>query len=354
MFEKLQKDAGEIYEKFKKEKDEKKKVEYAYDYLGIKDMIYHFVSHDKLLEVPYEIKVAFDKKQKEIQETKRNITEQVYANLDQLEKIYESFMGSFLKIDFSRVDSRNELGTFDMNILNDFFQEYQLGEEFQKVMHGERVFMVDDENIASSVTLKSIGKNYLFLSKNDNFSGMKTLTHEMGHLYANNLENNTQVTTFVDEFMSILMEHLFLIYSEKDNYAEAHCQAIKDCMTYYMVIRQAYCQVILMKNNPDVFYDMQLNPYYRSTLYRMLSGIPYDDKRETLKLHYYALGFLLTATFYEKLKDGRMSLEDIEKFYLINYHSNDLTSLIKNISLTDVEDYVINVFNPNTKMKVKK
>ncbi len=354
MFEKLQKDAGEIYEKFKKEKDEKKKVEYAYDYMGINDMIHNFISPFKMLGVPIEIQEAFASKKQEMREAKQNITNQVYANLDQLEKIYESFMSSFLKIDFSRVDSRNELGTFDMNTLKSFFEEYHLGEDFQKVINEDRVFMMDRKDIASSATLKSIGKNYLFVSKDPYYSGMKTFAHEMGHLYANNLENNTQITTFVDEFMSILMEHLFLIYSDSDNHVEAHYQAIRDCMTYYMVVRQAYCQVMLMKFHPDAFRDMQLNPYYLPTLKRISSNMPYDDKLETLKLHYYALGFLLTATFYEKLKDGRMSLEDIEKFYLINYHSNDLTSLIKNISLTDVEDYVINVFNPNTKMKVKK
>ena len=342
-------DAAKVLEVFNKENNPLRKSQYAYDYLGINDMLTVFFNRANKLEIPKEILMAFYAKKESIEHEKTHITKQIYANLDKLEALYDTFITHFFTIDFSRVSFTDKKVYFDYSILKSFFKKIQLEEEYLKTINSGRLFFLDKDNVASSVTLKSINKQYVFLSKDNTFDGMKMFAHEMGHLHASNITFNSfkQDKGFLNEFMSIYFENMFLENSDVDTDI-LHKEKINSIMGFFIIIKQALSQIMLMKNFDDAFVDMCLNPAYKELL-DSLSSTQYSSKRNTLELQYYALGYLLSISFLKR----KMSIAEVENFYKNNFDSHNLSSILDYISIEDIYKYIDEVFNVKEKIKVK-
>ncbi len=340
MEEILKRDANSILEKFNKERDESKKRQYAYDYMGINDMLSRFF-FDNNLNISNDIYSSFIYKQVKDDEEKEYITKQIYSNLSKLETIYSNFLEVFKHIDYSKIITKEEKLEFDLNILKDFFKSINLDNELSNILKNNRLFFFDRNNVASSVTLKSIDKQYVFLTKDNNFSGMKMFSHEMGHIHASNITKDIEVkdNNFLNEFMSIMFENLFLNYIKDINSQIGFEENLQNLMGIYMIVSQAHNQIILMQSINDIFIKMELNPIYQE-LYNNINRRKIDNKSNSLKLQYYALGSLLSLTFIK----NNINLKQINNFYKDNINNN-LNYIINYISISDLNEYVLDSFN---------
>lgn len=155
MEEILKRDANLILEKFNKEKDESKKRQYAYEYMGIIDVLSRFSINN--IDIPNDIYKSYIYIKNMVDLEKIDLNKQFYNNLSKLEEIYNSFLNVFTYIDYSKVNITDENINFDINILKKFFQYYNIDNELLN-----NIFYFDKFIIDCSINLKSINKQYMF------------------------------------------------------------------------------------------------------------------------------------------------------------------------------------------------
>ena len=342
MEEMLKRDANLILEKFNKEKDESKKRQYAYEYMGIIDVLSRFSINN--IDIPNDIYKSYIYIKNMVDLEKIDLNKQFYNNLSKLEEIYNSFLNVFTYIDYSKVNITDEEIKFDINILKEFFKYYNIDNE---LLNNNNIFYFDKFIIDCSINLKSINKQYMFLQKDNSFSGMKMFAHEMGHIHDFNISKDTEVqyNYILLEFMSIMFENLLINYLKNINNNIAHNENIRNLMNIFMIISQAHNQTFLMQNFDDAFIDMEINPIYKE-YFENLNRRFINNQTNSLKLQYYAIGSLLSLTFIK----NNYNLEDINNFYKNNINNN-LNNILKFISISDINEYVLESFN---KDKIKK
>ena len=94
-----------------------------------------------------------------------------------------------------------------------------------------------------------------------------------------------------------------------------------------------------MKKYPDAFTTFKLNPKYEKELDEILSKLNYKYQRTSLYSQIYTIDYLLAFSFYYQLKYG-VDFNDVEKFYIENSCKNDLSSLLKNIDMDAIKQYL--------------
>jgi hypothetical protein len=93
-----------------------------------------------------------------------------------------------------------------------------------------------------------------------------------------------------------------------------------------------------MKKYKDAFQIFRLNPKYEKELDK-LCKVKYKFHRDELYSQIYTIDYLIAINFYYQLKYG-VDFNDIEKFYIENNCKNDLPTLLKNIDMDAVKQYL--------------
>lgn len=343
----LLKDAKELLQLFKQEQDIERRKQIAYDFMGIIDMLKKFFMEEGPLVIPKEFNKYFQMKKNDVDKDRENVNNQIYNNLNRLEKIYTDFLNHFVTLDFANYEMVEVEEKYDEEVLDNFFEKYSLTDEYKRIVDGDRLFFFKNYDVASSVTLRSIDKQYMYLHFGDSFDDMKYFAHEMGHMHANNILGNDEKrhVGFLNEFMSITFENLFILNSNVDENIRRKA-VVNNIMGSYMIVRQALAQLYLMEQYNDAFEKMDLNLIYKNILDKICS-VPSKTKRESLELQFYALGFLLAITFIKK----NMCFEEIDKFFIDNYDLNDLNKILDFIDINLVNEFLTECINGKGKIK---
>ena len=188
-----------------------------------------------------------------------------------------------------------------------------------------------------------------FISLNAFAFASRGLAHEMGHVHAFNITYDDKVDdfNFMTEFMSFLIE---LSYINSENSKLTNQDNINVIYILGLLVYQSLGQVRLMKKYKDAFQTFRLNPKYEKELDK-LCMVNYKHHRNELYSQIYTIDYLLAINFYYQLKYG-VDFNDIEKFYIENSCKNDLSTLLKNIDMDAVKQYLNELhFNKQNKKR---
>ena len=330
MNQSLKKDLEELLKRFKRLKSEKDKLHFANDLANLIDTAGFAVNFNVKKQIPGEVAFLLKSLDEALNTERSNIKDQIYDNLDNLEKIYESFLNVYDKYNFSYSTSEDK-GVIDLDDFHDFFKQYgNMDESFRKIRNEGNLFIIEGQNIAFTVNFRVLDKQYIFISTDNYSNTMSSLTHEMGHVYANNIYYNDKIDDFhiLVEFMSFLIQLSFTDHKlcPNGNQSKISLMAITG-----ELVRQSLAQIKLMKRHPDAFTPHKVNPKYQSELDSLCNPF-YDFERYTLYSQLYAINYLIAINYYYQLKYG-LDFNEVEKFYIENLNKNDLSSLLQNIDL---------------------
>ena len=350
----IKEDTQELLKRYKQAKTGKELIQCVNDYFGMNELIDTFLPNEKI-NIPMDLLIIKGNINKVLEKEQIDINKQIYENLDILENLYYCILNEIYKYNLSLERGNFNLNEIDLDIYNDFFKNYgNMLEEFRKIIDTEHLFIIDGNDIASTINLRSINKQYMFISVNDPIYTLSSIAHEMGHIHAMNITYDNRINDyhFLLEFMSILIEDLFSDYYEIfDKEISNYKKRIK-MISYYLIIREALMQIRLMKKYPDAFIKLELNPKYKEELDKMINH-DYDHKRYSLYAQFYAIGFILAKNYYYQLKYTN-DFNEIEKFYIEQNCKNNLSELLNNyVDMGSIKQYLYENFNQKQKKRSK-
>lgn len=341
-------DINELIKRFNLAKNGKEMIRCANDLSNIMDAANLLKCKiDVKKEVPSDLVLMFFDLEKFLQKERDNITQQIYDNLDMLESLYTDFINEFKKYSFS-FNGIKIVKDININVFHEFFSQYgNMDEEFNKILNNELLFVIGGNTQGASINLRTLNKQYVFVSLDDyNFSS-RSIAHEMGHVHAfnNTFDDNTDDYNFLTEFMSFLIELLYINYDNTDiDYKEV----VNVIYIMYLLALQSLDQIKLMKKYKDAFVSFKLNPKYKDEFSKIRSS-SYEFQRNILYSQIYSIDYLLAIKFYYYLKYG-VDFNEIDKFYIENNCKNDLKTLLSYIDMDSVKQY-LNELNINKQYK---
>ena len=347
----LKDDILELIKRYKRAKTDKDKILCANDFSNILDAVNHFNCDLNLkAEVPGELAIMISNLEDSLKEERDNLTKQIYDHLDELEELYLSFIREIRKYNFEYIDT-NINKDIELDKYYEFFKQFgNMAEEFKKIVNNEQLFIVEGNNAGSTINFKVLNKQYVFISLNDFAFASRGLAHEIGHVHAFNITYDDKVDdfNFMTEFMSFLIELSYINSEESELTNQDNINVI---YILGLLVYQSLGQVRLMKKYPDAFQTFRLNPKYKEELDK-LCMVNYKHHRDELYSQIYTIDYLIAINYYYQLKYG-VDFNDIEKFYIETSCKNDLTSLLKNIDMDAVKQYLNELYNMNTKKRSK-
>ena len=332
-----------IINKLRSSNNEEERIILFNDYKMIKEVLelYSDFNLPELSNEEYQELIDKSNKQKEV------ITKEIYNNLDYLEELYNKLLESFES--FEEFDLDYLYNTYDdnnMNIFLDFFSRNDnMASLYTNMVSHNRIITSEEFGIASSMNIKSLNKQYIFLPETDNII---SLPHEMGHIYQNNLIGTSTISdNFLVEFTSVLNEFRFTDYY--DIYDKNKAKEIKKKIlsTNLFMLFSALSQIELMKRHPDAFINMELNPKYGDELNSM-NAFGVDFRTNELYLQYYAISLLLITNIYNKLKDNN-DFNIIKDFIIKNKDMGLHDLLTNNVDISLIPYFIKNYMNDNKK-----
>ena len=278
---------------------------------------------------------------------KEKITKEIYNNLDYLEELYSKLLESFEIVDMDNLYDNFEDN--NMNIYLDFFSKHDnMAKLYTDMVSHNRIKTNEEFGIASSMNIRSLNKQYIFLPAHDN---VIAIPHEMGHVYQNSLIDSSTISdSFITEFTSVLMEYRFFDYYEM--YDKERTKEIKKKILAgnLFMLFSALSQIQLMKRYKDVFINMELNPKYQDELNSMnLFGI--DMRINELYLQYYAIAILLVTNYYHKLNETK-NFDIIKEFVINNKDTNLYELLSKNVDINLIPKFINDYLDNNKKASI--
>ena len=346
----LKDDVLELIKRYKRAKTDKDKILCASDFSNFLDAASHFDCDFNIkAEIPGELAIMIENLEESLKEERDDFTKQIYDHLDELENLYLTFIREIRKYGFEYKDTNLE-EDLDLDNYYEFFKQFSnMAEEFKKIISNEQLFIVEGNNAGSTINFKVLNKQYVFISLNDFAFASRGLAHEMGHVHAFNITYDDKVDdfNFMTEFMSFLIE---LSYINSENSKLTNQDNINVIYILGLLVYQSLGQVRLMKKYKDAFQTFRLNPKYEKELDK-LCMVNYKHHRNELYSQIYTIDYLLAINFYYQLKYG-VDFNDIEKFYIENSCKNDLSTLLKNIDMDAVKQYLNELhFNKQNKKR---
>ena len=334
----LKDDVLELIKRYKRAKTDKDKILCANDFSHILDAASQFDCDFNIkAAIPGELAIIINHLEDLLKEERNAFTKQIYDHLDELEDLYLTFIREIRKYGFEYKDTNLEKDV-DLDNFYEFFKQFgNMSEEFKKIISNDQLFIVEGNNAGSSINFKVLNKQYVFISLNDFAFASRGLAHEMGHVHAFNITYDDKVDdfNFMTEFMSFLIELSFINY---ENSGLTNQDNINIICILGLLVYQSLGQIRLMKKYKDAFQSFKLNPKYEKELDK-LCMVDYKHHRDELYSQIYTIDYLLAINFYYQLKYG-VDFNDIEKFYIENSCKNDLTTLLNNIDMNAVKQYL--------------
>lgn len=331
-------DILELIKRFKRAKNDKEKILCASDLSNILDAAGIFDCDINFeTAIPTEFATSISKLEDVLKEERDNFTKQIYDHLDELENLYLTFIREFRKYDFTYIDTKSDKD-IELDHYYEFFNQFgNMTDEFRKILNNERLFIIDGNKGGCTINFKRLDKQYIFIPSNNFGYAARSIAHEMGHVHAFNITYDDKVDdfNFMTEFMSFLIE---LSYINSENSELTNQDNINVICILALLVYQSLGQIRLMKKYPDAFETFKLNPKYEKELDE-LCKVKYKFHRDELYSQIYTIDYLIAINFYYQLKYG-VDFNDIEKFYIENNCKNDLPTLLKNIDMDAVKQYL--------------
>ncbi len=343
-------DIQELLKRYKRAKSEKEKILCVKDLSNIFDAALKMQSEVNLkMQVPTELAQNLAMLDDLMKNEKDDITKQIYDNLDTLENIYTTFLKEFRKYHFTyKKIERDEC--VDLDVFHNFFKQFgNMDQEFTNIINKEYLFLTEGHGAGSAINFKILDKQYIFVSVNDFVSASTGLSHEMGHVHAFNItyDNNIDDYNFLTEFMSFLIEICYFNYEQSNLSVQDNIDFI---YVVALLVYQSLIQIELMKKHPDAFVTFKLNSKYEEEFNKMRGNFNYEHHKNSLYSQIYSIDYLLAFNFFYQLKYG-VDFNEIEKFYIENNCKNDLSSILKNIDMDAIKQYLQELYDQKKRSK---
>ena len=289
--------------------------------------------------------VQFEKKDdyvKIINKDKNYVTKEMYDNRLLLGSLYNRLIDS-ISSEFD--EEEYDVPSNQREVLINFFKQYNIDKIFIDMLDNNKILV--DDNFVSPTTLifKSINKKYILVS---NDKELDALSHEMGHIIESDIiqEDNHIML----EFISTLIEILFIDYYQKIDSETANTMKNNFVSKLFYLMLSLLPQIEIMKRHSDAFINMSLNNKYRDEYNSMTLFGNYIRDNE-LYQQYYAIGLLLSISFYYKLKNGG-TLDEVIEFVKNNKNTNLHDLLSNNIDLSLLDNFVNDFLNNKKKASI--
>ena len=326
-----------IIDKYQNSNSNEEKKLYYKDYTVLRELLLTYLDSDT--SIPYINKI--EEYDKELDKEKEDINKEIYLNRELLSNIYSKILDKISSFNMEE-DYYQEVNN---ELFIDFFKSFDnMDTLYQELLNNNGLQINEDYTVPTTLNFESINKNYILLPPNKE---IESLPHEMGHIYQNQLVRKDNY--FIEEFLSILMELLFMDYYSNINYEVSSIMKNKFLYNLFFLLLNTSSQLELMNRYPDAFTNMNLKEEYRVE-FNSINLFSSNNSKEELYLHYYGIGFILAIDYYYKYKENN-DFNEIKNF-IINYKDKSLDELLNNIDINLIDRFMNEYFN-NTK-KVSK
>ena len=195
-----------VIDKYQNSNSNEEKKLYYKDYTVLRELLLTYLDSDT--NIPYINKI--EEYDKELDKEKEYITKEIYLNRELLSNIYSIILDKISNFNMEE-DYFQEVNN---ELFIDFFKSFDnMDTLYQELLNNNGLQINEDYTVPTTLNFESINKNYILLPPNKE---IESLPHEMGHIYQNQLVRKDNY--FIEEFLSILMELLFMDYYSNINY----------------------------------------------------------------------------------------------------------------------------------------
>ena len=323
-----------IIDKYQNSNSNEEKKLYYKDYTVLRELLLTYLDSDT--NIPYINKI--EEYDKELDKEKEDINKEIYLNRELLSNIYSKILDKISSFNMEE-DYFQEVNN---ELFIDFFKSFDnMDTLYQELLNNNGLQINEDYTVPTTLNFESINKNYILLPPNKE---IESLPHEMGHIYQNQLVRKDNY--FIEEFLSILMELLFMDYYSNINYEVSSIMKNKFLYNLFFLLLNTSSQLELMNRYPDAFTNMNLKEEYRVE-FNSINLFSSNNSKEELYLHYYGIGFILAIDYYYKYKENN-DFNDIKNF-IINYKDKSLVELLNNIDINLIDRFMNEYFNDTKK-----
>ncbi len=323
-----------IIDKYQNSNSNEEKKLYYKDYKVLRELLLTYLDSDT--NIPYINKI--EEYDKELDKEKEYITKEIYLNRELLSNIYSKILDKISNFNMEE-DYFQEVNN---ELFIDFFKSFDnMDTLYQELLNNNGLQINEDYMVPTTLNFESINKNYILLPPNKE---IESLPHEMGHIYQNQLVRKDNY--FIEEFLSILMELLFMDYYSNINYEVSSIMKNKFLYNLFFLLLNTSSQLELMNRYPDAFTNMNLKEEYRVE-FNSINLFSSNNSKEELYLQYYGIGFILAIYYYYKYKENN-DFNEIKNF-IINYKDKSLDELLNNIDINLIDRFMNEYFNDTKK-----
>jgi len=350
----FKKDIDKILKIYKKTNKESIKKECVNDLIKIRDIISDYFPLESSLIIPSEMKELCYECEKKNDENNEMIQKQIIDNSTLLKNIYDKVIDSFKNYNLEWVECKGNEDDFNLGIYSDFLKNYPgFFEIFTKILKDNHLVFIDNSDDSFCYRLMSTNEEYIFLCLDDIIMSKAALAHEIGHVYQNKITFDVDLKEYnlLDEFTSILMELLFIDYYFEINKSESEYMVMNGAYIWEDIFKCARAQLELLDRHDDAFENFEVNEKYSNEFNEICNSE--SNGKDDLYIHFYTIGFLCAISFFYLLKYG-IDFNEVDKFFIKNNESNNLTKILKNdIDLGIFNQYLRDYITKN-KNKVRK
>jgi hypothetical protein len=332
-------DLMEIIKTLKKTNKESVKLQCIKDYNLLMNLLSYYFPHeiDHRITMPDVTSYTEDEiYEKDNQDRIRN---EILANIDSLLELYEQMITLFNNFNIDPVEYDNDVEEIDFSQISDFLYDYpKIQQIFNKIIDSEHLIYIEGSNASYTYVLPSINREYILACLDEPNETEASIVHEVSHIYQERITYNTNMNNYLNEFIPILMEHLFLEYYKGIDYKLSRKQIINRLNIWKKVTLESYAQLKLLKENPESFDGFIVKDEYKEELDK-LCETDYTFLRDSLYIQFYPLGFMMAMSYFYALQYG-MDSNEIDKFYIEN--NNNLRAILDNIDIDSLREYLIN------------
>jgi len=315
----------------------------AIDFALIQDIMRMYSSDNKIPIMPDEMEKDYIKAHKNKEQEHNNIKQQIIDNIPLLEHFYLTLLDEFSKyeIDYTEYDSDD--GCINLDMYYDFFKDYpKFNELLHKIVDTGHLYYVSNTDSSNTCILFSIDEEYIFINVDRVNTALYHLPHELGHVYQGKMKysNNISGYDFLSEFISLLMEHLFINYYQKIDYKTSQKMQMNKLHSIKTTIDDCLTQLELLREMPEAFDGIHLKEEYRETIESMTDPNEFHFMLDNLYINFYIIDFLVAINYFYQVKYG-VDFNEVDKVYIQNSVNNNLSSLLNNhVDLEAVKQYL--------------